>query len=52
MVVSTFFILNKDSRERYFEESYLLANVKPDIMLEIPFLTMSNLDINFQAQDL
>ncbi len=52
MVVFTFFISDKDSRERFFEESFLLANVKPDIVLEMPFLTMSNADIDFQAQDL
>ncbi len=52
MVVSTFSMLDKDGRERFFEESFLLANVKPDIVLGIPFLTISNVDVNFQAQDL
>ncbi len=47
MVVSTFSILDKNGRERFFEESFLLADVKPDIVLEMPFLTMSNADINF-----
>ena len=52
MVVSTFFMLDKNDRERFFEESFLLANVKPDVMLGMLFLTMSNVDINFQARDL
>ena len=52
MVVSIFSVSNKDSRERFFEESFLLADVKPEIVLGIPFLTMSNADIDFQAQDL
>ncbi len=52
MVVSTFFILDKDCRERFFEESFLLADVKPDVILGILFLIMSNADIDFQAQDL
>ncbi len=52
IVVSTFSVLDKDGKERFFEESFLLANVKPDIVLGIPFLTMSNVDINFQAWDL
>ena len=51
MVVSTFSMLEKDGRERFFEESFLLANVKPDIVLEMLFMTMSNADINFQAWD-
>lgn len=52
MVIFTFFILDKDSRKRFFEKSFLLANVKPDIVLGISFLAMSNIDIDFQAQDL
>ncbi len=52
MVVSTFFILDKVGRERIFEESFLLADIKPDIVAGIPFLTMSNADIDFQARDL
>ncbi len=43
---------NKDGRERFFEESFLLADVKPDIVLWMPFLTISNTDIDFQARDL
>ncbi len=52
MVVSTFFVLDKDGKERFFEESFLLANVKPDIVLKMPFLTMSNTDVDCQARDL
>ncbi len=52
MVVFTFSVLDKDRRERFFEESFLLADVSPDIVLGMPFLTMSNANINFQAWDL
>ena len=47
IVVSTFFILDKDGRERFFEESFLLADIKPNVVLKILFLTMSNADIDF-----
>ncbi len=47
MVVSTFSVSDKDGRERFFEESFLLADVKPDIMLGMLFLTMSNADVEF-----
>ncbi len=43
---------DKDSRERFFGESFLLANVKPEIVLKMPFMIMSNADVNFQSQDL
>ncbi len=52
MVVSTFSVSDKDGRERFFEESFLLADVKPDVVLGMPFLTMSNADVDFQARDL
>ena len=52
MVVSIFFVSDKDGRKRFFEESFLLADVKAKIVLKMPFQTMSNTDIDFQAQDL
>ncbi len=43
---------DKDGRERFFEKSFLLADVKPNIVLGMFFLTMNNADIDFQARDL
>ncbi len=43
---------NKDNKERFFEESFLLVEIKLNIVLEMLFLTISNTDINFQAQNL
>ncbi len=47
MVVFTFSIPDKDGRERLFEKSFLLANVKSDILFKMLFLTMSNTDVDF-----
>ncbi len=52
MVVSTFSVLDKDGRERFFEESFLLTGFNLDVVLRIAFLTMSNADVDFQAWDL
>ena len=49
MVVFTFSILDKDNKERFFEKSFLLAEVKSNIVLGRSFLTMSNTDIDFKA---
>ena len=49
MVVSTFSVLNKNGREKFFEENFLLANVKSDVVLEMSFLIISNVNIDFQA---
>ncbi len=52
IVVSTFSMSDKDGRERFFEENFLLADVKPDIVLGMPFLTMNNADVDFKAWNL
>ncbi len=52
IVVSTFFVPNKDGKERFFEKSFLLANVKSDIVFEIHFLTINNTDVDFEAWEL
>ena len=49
MVISPFFILDKNDKERFFEKSFLLADIKPNMILGILFLTMSNADVDFQA---
>ncbi len=51
-VGSTLSESDNDGKEKIFIESFLLADVKPDVVFEISFLIMSNADIDFQAQDL
>ena len=52
IVVSTFSVFNKDGRKRFFKKNFLLADVNSDVVLGILFLTMSNANIDFHAQDL
>ena len=52
MIVSTFSVPDNDSRKRFFKENFLLANVKPDIIFELLFLIMSNVNSNFLDWDL
>ncbi len=47
MVVFTFSVTDKDGRERFFEKSFLLADVKPDLVLGMLFLTMRNANVDF-----
>lgn len=49
MVVATFFVLDKDNKERFFEKNFLLADVKPNMVLSISFSIISNANIDFQA---
>ncbi len=53
IVVCTFLVMSdKNDKEIFFEETFLVADVKPDIVLGMLFLTISNGDIDFQAGDL
>ena len=52
MVVSIFFILDKNGKKKFFEKSFLLADINLHIVLKILFLTISNTDVDFQAQNL
>lgn len=49
MIIFTFSILYKNERKFFFEKNFLLAKIKPDIVLKILFLTINNVDTNFQT---
>ena len=38
---------DKDGKERFFEKSFLLADIKSEIVHGMLFLTMSNIDVDF-----
>ena len=47
VVVLAFSVTNKANRVRFFEETFLVANVSPEVVLGMPFLTLSGADVNF-----
>ena len=38
---------NKPKRVRFFEKTFLVANVSPDVVLGMPFLTLSGANVYF-----
>ena len=52
MVVAAFLVENKANRVRFFEETFLVANVSPEVVLEILFLTLSGADVGFSCREL
>ena len=52
IVVAAFSVEDKANRVRFFEETFLIANVSPEVVLEMPFLTLSNADVDFSGRDL
>ena len=51
MIISTFFASNKDGKKGFFEESFFLANIYLDVVLNMLLLTMNNSDLDFQVWD-
>ena len=47
MVIADFQIEDKASRPRFFQETFLVADTKFEMILEMPFLKISNADVSF-----
>ena len=52
MVVAAFSVVDKANQVRFFEETFLVANVSPEVVLGIFFFTLSGADINFLGREL
>ena len=52
MVIAGFQIEDKLGRARFFQESFLLADTSMEVILRMPFLTLSNADIQFTEKKL
>ena len=52
MVVAAFSVEDKANRVRFFEETFLVANVSPEVVLGMLFLTLSGADVDFSGRDL
>ena len=52
MVVAAFLLKNKTNRVRFFEETFLVANVSPKVVLRMIFFTLSRADIDFSSRKL
>ena len=51
MVVAAFSMVDKANQIKFFEETFLIANVSPEIVLGMPFLTLSDADVDFSSRD-
>ena len=49
MVVLAFSVTDKANQVKFFEKTFLVANVSPEVVLGMPFLTLSSADIDFSG---
>ena len=52
MVVAAFSVTDQADRVRFFKETFLVANISPDVVLGMPFLTLSGADVDFPKREL
>ena len=52
MIVEAFLVVGNVNQIKFFEEIFLMANVSPEVVLEMLFLTLSNVDIDFSGREL
>ena len=52
MVLAVFSVVNKVNRVKFFEKTFLEANVSPEVVLGMPFLTLSGADVDFSSREL
>ena len=49
MVVAAFSVVNKANQVRFFEETFLVANVSLEVVLGIPFFILSGANVDFSG---
>lgn len=47
IVVVGFLLIDKKNQIRFFEETFLAANIGLEVVFKILFITLSNVDIDF-----
>ena len=52
MIVAAFLVKDKTNRVRFFEETFLVANVSPEVVFGMLFLTLSGVDVDFLGRKL
>ena len=52
MVVVAFSVENKTNWVRFYEKTFLVANVSPEVVLEMFFFTLSVVDVDFSGRKL
>ena len=52
IVVIAFLVIDKTNWVRFLGKTFLVANVSPEVVFEMPFFTLSSADINFLGEEL
>ena len=50
IMLAVFSVTDLANKIMFFEKTFLVANVSPDMVLRMPFLTLNDADVNFQRE--
>ena len=52
MIIANFQVEDKANRPRFFKKTFLIADTKFEVILRMPFLKISNVDMSFGKKTL
>ena len=52
MIVAGFLLIDKANQVKFFEDIFLVTNISLEVVFGIPFLILSDADIDFLGWDL
>ena len=52
IMVAAFSVTDQADKVRFFEEIFLVANVSPDVVFRMSFLTLSGANVDFSKREL
>ena len=52
MMILVFSVIDQVDKVTFFEKTFLVANVSPDMVFGIPFLSLSDEDVDFPKKEL
>lgn len=52
MIIFLFLMENKEEKSSFLEESFLLANISMDIVFQLLFFTLNNIEVNLNKSEL
>ena len=50
MVIADFEMKDKVSKSKFFQKIFLVANIKFEVILEMSFLKLSNMNVSFKEK--
>ena len=51
-IIAIILVIDQASKVKFFEKTFLVANVSPNVVFKIPFFILTGVDVNFLKKKL